>query len=181
MAKMKMIGVQATHSWKDRVHIFLKKYWPFGFRQKKEILDLKERLISAEKTINSLRQEIAERETEKKNLIWRQNLQLCNLESNNLEKVKGALLKAGKLNFEDMSEEECDKSCNFPVTKEPKSGKWKVSMSICSLGGCEYNDYEFDTKRGAYLFGTVLTQLGAKLDTKSACPVCYAEYMQNCI
>lgn len=52
-------------------------------------------------------------------------------------------------------------------------------MNICSLGGCEFNDLEFATKRDALEFGYILTQLGEKPDTGSACSNCYFEYIRE--
>ena len=56
-----------------------------------------------------------------------------------------------------------------------------MSMNICSMGGCEFNDYEFAARRDAFEFGYILTQLGAKPEMGSACPDCYAEYIKECI
>lgn len=173
--------VQMIHSWKERIHGILQRHRHFNSPKRKEIRELKEELAAAEEKMNTLRREISEKETEKQNLIWRQELQLRSMETSNIEKVKEALLKAVKINFESTDMKARAEACCFPVFQDIETGKWHVYMNICSLGGCEYNDYEFDSEWGAYLFGTVLTQLGVEVDINSPCPDCYAEYMQNCI
>lgn len=97
-----------------------------------------------------------------------------------MQKVKNALIQAKKLDFSKMSgKEQYDCGCRFPITQDKESGKWCVSMNICSLGGCEFNDVEFDTQQDACEYAFVLTQIGAEPDIHSACPSCYHEYMQE--
>lgn len=162
---------------KSGIRAFLQNIQRFMFRRKTELQELRSQLTEAEESIRTLCQIIEEKE----NRILKQESQLLRIEAGQLEKVERILLKAGKLDFESMDEEERFNSCCFPIAENPENGKWDIYMNICSLGGCEYNGHEFNTEREAYLFGYILTQLGATLNTKSACPECYAEYMQNCI
>ena len=97
------------------------------------------------------------------------------------DKIKRLLLQAKETDFEKLEGEELFKACCFPVNENPETGKWYVSMNICSLGGCEFNDYEFTAKWDAFEFGSILTQLGDKPELGSACPDCYAEYIKECI
>ena len=97
------------------------------------------------------------------------------------DKIKRLLLQAKETDFEKLEGEELFKACCFPVNENPETGKWCVSMNICSMGGCEFNDYEFAARRDAFEFGSILTQLGAKPELGSACPDCYAEYIKECI
>lgn len=177
MAEMKKmeaaVCTEMARSKKTGMRGFLQRNCRFGSRRKRELQELREQLAAAEETAGTLRQTIEE----KKNLIWKQELQLRRIEASQIEKAETILLKAVKMDFQAMDDEERFNSCCFPIVENPRTGKWEVYMNICSLGGCEYNGHEFDTKQDAYLFGYILTQLGATLNTQSACPDCYTEYI----
>lgn len=93
----------------------------------------------------------------------------------NIEQLKKILEKSKKINFESLEPKQLYEICKFPVTKINE--KCYVSMNICCLGGCEFNDIEFETIQTAYEYAYMLTQLGIALDTTIACSECYAEYM----
>lgn len=93
----------------------------------------------------------------------------------NIKQLKKILEKSKKINFESLEPEQLYEICKFPVINI--NDKWCVPMSICKLGGCEYNYIEFETMQTAYEYAYMLTQLGIALDTESACSECYAEYM----
>ncbi len=62
----------------------------------------------------------------------------------------------------------------------PRSWREIVTDHGC-LGGCDLNVYAFPSERDALLFARLLDAIGYRSPQNIACPVCYAEYMQDCI
>ena len=147
-----------------------KKWLPqvLQFRKSRQIEVLQEQLKNASDTLESLQKELSELKEYERSVRIK-----------NITQIKGLLLKARKIDCEQLDGEALYKMCCFPVNENTKTGKWHVSMNICSLGGCEFNDYEFLTKREAFQFGYILTQLGEKPETGAACSDCYSEYEEK--
>lgn len=59
-------------------------------------------------------------------------------------------------------------------------GKWYVYLSLCQLGGCDFNGVPFETEREAFEEAVFLTLQG-KEPNFHACPSCYREYLKDCI
>ena len=150
--------------------IWLKRLGPIGLCQVQEVEELQKELSEAECKIKLLQSEQEE--------LQRKNRKAHEVST---DKIKRLLLQAKETDFEKLEGEELFKACCFPVNENPETGKWCVSMNICSMGGCEFNDYEFAARRDAFEFGYILTQLGAKPEMGSACPDCYVEYIKECI
>lgn len=65
------------------------------------------------------------------------------------------------------------------IAEGEPDGKWYVYMSICQLGGCDFDGVPFDTEREALEEAVILTMQG-KEPSCHACPECYSEYMREC-
>ena len=147
-----------------------KKWLPqvLQFRKSRQIEVLQEQLKNAEDTLESLRTELSELKEYKRSS-----------RRGNITESKGLRVKARNIDFENLDGETLYRMCCFPVNENPQTGRWHVSMNICFLGGCEFNDYVFPTKREACQFGYILSQLGEKPDTEAACSECYSEYEER--
>ena len=148
----------------------IKKMGPISFCKTREIDRLKKQLKEAECRIKILREEQARLQDEVKEA-----------QRINVPRIRDLIVQAKEMNFEKMDDSELNEACCFPIHENQDTGKWCVSLSICNLGGCEYEDYEFETRKDAFEFGYILTHLGWTLDCSSPCPQCYAEYIQACI
>ena len=78
-----------------------------------------------------------------------------------------------------MTVEEMYSKSKFSVWQE-EDGKWYVYMSLCQLGGCDFDGVPHETEREALEEAVLLTLQGKKPDYH-ACPTCYGEYMKDCI
>ena len=150
--------------------IWLKRFGSIGLCHVQEVEELQKEMNQAECKIKLLQEERTE--------LQRKNRRAHEI---SVAQIKKLLLQTKETDFEKLEGEELFKACCFPVNENPETGKWYVSMNICSLGGCEFNDYEFTAKWDAFEFGSILTQLGDKPELGSACPDCYAEYIKECI
>lgn len=65
------------------------------------------------------------------------------------------------------------------IAEGEPDGKWYVYMSICQLGGCDFDGVPFDTEREALEEAVILTMQG-KEPSCHACPECYSEYQREC-
>ena len=56
---------------------------------------------------------------------------------------------------------------------------WEVVTQVCGLSGCDMSVYYFADERSARLFAALLKEVGCRLRYDTACPSCYAEYMED--
>ena len=154
----------------EKSGVWLKRFGPIGLCRVQETEELKKELSDAKCKIKLLQAE--QEELQRKNRAAHKM---------NTSEIKRLIAQAKETDFENLEGEELVRACCFPVNENPETGKWCVSMNICSLGGCEFNDYVFATKQDAFEFGYILTQLGDKPAFGSPCPDCYAEYRRECI
>ena len=89
----------------------------------------------------------------------------------NLDLIKESISK--------MTVEEMYSKSKFRIWQE-EDGKWYVYMSLCQLGGCDYNGVPHETEKEALEEALLLTLQGKK-PNYYACPKCYREYLKDCI
>ena len=93
-----------------------------------------------------------------------------------IEKAKNTLLEVNKMDFSTISTKKRREMCGlYPLRFDQEEQKWFVSLNICPVQGCLFNDIGFDTEEDACKFAYILTQLGGKPKTHEICLECNCE------